>query len=254
MGTNKHPRLRWQPAEITIGDSVIPLAVARTDTRETLALSVHPSGDVSVIAPKGERLKRIVELVSCKGEWIVKQREYFRQLHRSWPRQFISGESYYYLGRQYRLKVKRSRSKSVTARTQMLGGRLEITVPRDVAKAQQPDFVRQQLVAWYQTRAASQLAVVASRFCQTIGIETPPILIRDFARRWGSANDNGRLAFNWRIVMAPRPLIAYVAAHEVCHLIHNDHSADFWRLLERMMPDYESRRIQLAIEGAKFQL
>lgn len=54
--------------------------------------------------------------------------------------------------------------------------------------------------------------------------------------------------------MAPRRLFDYVAAHEVCHLVYNDHSQDFWRLLGRVMPDYESRRVELAIEGAKFQL
>lgn len=254
MGTNKHQRLRWQQAEITIGDTVVPLSVTRTGNRETLALSVHPGGDVSVVAPKGERLSRIVDLVSGKSEWIIKQQEYFRQLHRSWPRKFISGESYYYLGRQFRLKVNRSRSKSVSANTQMIAGRMEVTVPHGVSLAKQPEFVRQQMIGWYQEKAALQLKVAANRYCQAIGIDTPKVLIRDFSRRWGSANQNGRLAFNWRIVMAPRQLIDYVAAHEACHLIHNDHSADFWRLLERIMPEYESRRGRLAIEGAKFQL
>lgn len=87
-----------------------------------------------------------------------------------------------------------------------------------------------------------------------LGVEASEVVIRNYSQRWGSATQNGRLAFNWRIIKAPRPLIDYVAAHEACHLIHNDHSADFWRLLERIMPDYESRRLQLAINGAKFPL
>ncbi|WP_404310944.1 M48 metallopeptidase family protein [Neorhodopirellula lusitana] len=62
------------------------------------------------------------------------------------------------------------------------------------------------------------------------------------------------MTFNWRIVMAPRRLIEYVTAHEACHLIHNNHSQGFWRLLARVMPDCETRRIELAVEGAKFQL
>jgi predicted metal-dependent hydrolase len=53
--------------------------------------------------------------------------------------------------------------------------------------------------------------------------------------------------------MAPRRLTEYVVAHELCHLIHHDHTRTFWRLLERLMPDYESRRVELAIHGAKFQ-
>lgn len=235
------------------------MSVTRTEDRQTLALSVHPGGEVTVAAPKGERLSRIVEAVAGKSEWIIRQQEYFRQIHRTWPRRFVSGESYYYLGRQFRLKVTRSRRKHQSAAVQMAAGKLNVLVSKEVGANEQAEFVRSQMVTWYRERTQTHLAQVVSRFCDTLGVGEPAIRVRDFSRRWGSAQPaaNGScdtLTFNWRIVMAPRRLIEYVAAHEACHLIHNDHSQDFWRLLARVMPDCETRRIELAIEGAKFQL
>ena len=70
----------------------------------------------------------------------------------------------------------------------------------------------------------------------------------------GQLGADGRVSFNWRIIMAPKRLVEYVVAHELCHLKYNDHSRDFWRLLERAMPDYERRRAELAVVGPKFDL
>ena len=235
------------------------MSVTRTEDRQTLALSVHPGGEVTVAAPKGERLTKIVEAVAGKSEWIIRQQEYFRQIHRTWPRRFVSGESFYYLGRQFRLKVTRNRRKHQSAAVQMAAGKLNVLVPKEVGSHEQADFVRNQMVDWYRERTQLQMSQVVCRFCDTLGLGEPVIRVRDFSRRWGSAqpaakDSSDTLTFNWRIVMAPRRLIEYVAAHEACHLIHNDHSQDFWRLLARVMPDCETRRIELAIEGAKFQL
>ncbi len=260
LATKRHQPIRWQKSELKIGDSIVPMSVTRTEGRRTIALSVHPDGKVTVAAPKGQSLNTIIQAVSGKGEWIIVQQEYFRQLHRSWPRQFVSGESYYYLGRQIKLKVIRSRSTERPPQTQMTGGRLIVTIPKETPKDVESAFVRGQLVEWYRERTRTQISSTVARYACLLGLSTPEVRVREFSRRWGSAtspspkNDRGVLLFNWRIVMAPRRLFDYVAAHEVCHLVHNDHSQDFWRLLSRVMPDYESRRVELAIEGAKFQL
>jgi predicted metal-dependent hydrolase len=64
----------------------------------------------------------------------------------------------------------------------------------------------------------------------------------------------GEVRFNWRIIMAPLPLVDYVVAHEVCHLKLKNHSPAFWRLLRRLMPDYERRRERLPLLGVQLQL
>lgn len=205
-------------------------------------------------APKGLRLTKIERAVSEKADWILQQQESFRQLQRGFPRQFVSGESYYYMGRQYRLKVRRSRARNAVAEIRLYGGCFEVVVPSWVSPEERSDVVKRQLLGWYRCRAQEMLPEIIRRCCQSLSLEQPTVSIRHMSKRWGSCNGDNRIIINWRILMAPRRLTEYVVAHELVHLIHHDHSRAFWRLLERIMPDYETRRQELAIHGAKYQL
>ena len=90
-------------------------------------------------------------------------------------------------------------------------------------------------------------------FAGRLGDASPTVLIRDQAKRWGSCSRKGELRFNWRVILAPLPLVDYVVAHEVCHLKLKNHSAAFWRLLRRLLPDYERRRERLRVLGVQFR-
>lgn len=91
-------------------------------------------------------------------------------------------------------------------------------------------------------------------YSQQLGWAPQAVYIRDQRSRWGSCNLKGELRFNWRLMMAPSPLLDYVVAHEVCHLLIFDHSPAFWRLLGKIMPDYEERRRRLALTGHQYEL
>lgn len=243
-----------QSGQLQYGGSQIGFEVTRSGARDTIAVSVHPDGAVAVAAPKGIRLKRIQEAVSDKASWILQQQEAFRQLQRGFPRQFISGECFYYMGRQHKLKVRRSRAKDAVAEIRLYGGRFDVLVPSVVATEERAEFVRSLLVDWYRGRAAEMLPALVAHYSTSLGITEPALSVRQMAKRWGSSNGTDRITINWRILMAPRRLTEYVVAHELVHLVHNDHSRKFWRLLERLMPDSENRRQELAIHGAKYQL
>lgn len=244
--------MRKQEAVLVYGTSRIPYSIKRFPNRESIAVTVHPAGNVTVKAPKGTRSARIDSAVHSKASWIVQQQESFRQLQRGYPKKFVSGESFYYLGRQYQLKVRRSRAANAELGIRMFAGRLNVVVPGNIDRAVQPAIARRLVVDWYRKRAARFLGDACTQFAESVAIESPEVRIREMSSRWGSCSAAGWVAFNWRIIMAPRRLIEYVAAHEVCHLLQNDHSKDFWRLLENVLPDYETRRMELAITGAKF--
>ena len=74
--------------------------------------------------------------------------------------------------------------------------------------------------------------------------------MKTLKQRWGSCTKDGALVFNWKIILAPIGIVDYVVVHELCHLIHHDHSADFWKLMARMMPDYPERKEWLRVNGA----
>lgn len=238
---------------ITFGATQITYSISRSDKRNTIAVTVHPDGSVSVTAPKGTRRAMISSTIEAKAEWILRQQEIFRQHQNGYSKEYVSGESFYYLGRQYKLKVERNRSEAVPTRVSMTRGQFWVSVQQNVADAERPEHIRHTLVSWYRERAKEHIPAITEKFATSLGLEYSGVRIRDMKKRWGSAN-NQELSFSWKIIMAPRRLVEYVVAHELCHLVHDDHSRDFWRLLERVMPDYERRRVELAIIGPKFDL
>lgn len=105
------------------------------------------------------------------------------------------------------------------------------------------------LAAWLKERARQRLVPAAHRYAEALGCRPTAISLRDTRSRWGSCSSAGRLAFSWRLAMAPPEVQDYVAAHEAAHLREMNHSARYWAHVERLMPDYAPRRAWLRKEG-----
>lgn len=110
------------------------------------------------------------------------------------------------------------------------------------------------VAAFLKHLARDRLAVACDRHAAALGRGFSTIALRDTRSRWGSCTADGRLMFSWRLAMAPPEVLDYVAAHEVAHLAHMDHSARFWAVVERLMPDYRMRRDWLRRHGADLML
>lgn len=107
------------------------------------------------------------------------------------------------------------------------------------------------LERWYRSQARSEIAPRIARATTALDVTTPTSLaIRNQRTRWGSCSTTGTLSFNWRLVLAPEPVLDYVVWHEACHLVVMDHSRRFWALVERHMPDYREPRRWLRRNGA----
>ena len=246
--------MRQQAGKVRFGTTTIGYSISRSGNRSTIAVTVHPDGTVSVVAPLGIRRTKVVEAVAKKATWILQQQEYFRRQHDGYAKQFVSGESFFYLGRQYKLKVKQIQTDGQPSQVRLVRGQLLVTVPYTLDPITRAMAIRNGLIQWYRDKACEHIPRMAALFSSRLGLKYATVQIRELKQRWGSARANGRVNFNWRIIMATKKLVGYVVAHELCHLRHHDHSRDFWRLLERAMPDYERRRDKLAIVGPKFDL
>lgn len=97
--------------------------------------------------------------------------------------------------------------------------------------------------------ARARLAAACLRHGAVLGRPHRALILRDTRSRWGSCTHDGRLMFSWRLAMAPPDVLDYVAAHEVAHLAHMDHSPDFWRLVERLKPGHAPHRAWLRRHG-----
>ena len=99
------------------------------------------------------------------------------------------------------------------------------------------------------TLARAHVTDTARREAARIGVSYRRIAIRDTRSRWGSCSSRGTLSFSWRLALAPRDVLDYVVVHELCHLVHHDHSRRFWSLVESVRPDYHSQRDWLNAHG-----
>lgn len=188
-------------------------------------------GAVSVVVPKDLDGERISQILSDKRQWINNKIDLHRDVAPVRASDYVSGEGFAYLGRNYRLKVEAGHFAPV----KLVQGRLVVTVPNG---EDQPHMVRNALVRWYKHHAKIKLNEKVNRYAAIVGVEPNGIGIKTFKSRWGSCSAKGKIDFNWKIIMAPNRVVDYVVVHELCHLIQHDHSPQFWKLVERVMPDF----------------
>jgi predicted metal-dependent hydrolase len=227
---------------VTWGTTQIPYQVRRSARRATVSLTIDPRDGLLVTAPQTTPLSKLDAVVKAKARWIVSR----LKLHDELPppllaREFISGESFLYLGRQCRLRLLSGEPARPVA---LHGGWLELPIPKGLSPKEQGAYARTALVAWYKRLAAERLPTWARLFADKLGAPLTEVLIADQTKRWGSCA-SCVLRFNWRIIQAPRSLIDYVLAHEAVHLVHEHHGREFWATLGRILPDYEERKTRL---------
>ena len=211
--------------------------IIRTERRKTADIRVE-EGAVSVVVPANLALSRVDELLKDKRTWIREKLSLQQEAQPVSEKQFVSGESFPYLGRNYRLKVHDGPFQPV----KLLRGYLHVSVP---SGAKSPQMVRNALIRWYKAQAERKLLEKAARLAPVIGVKPKSVSVRSFKSRWGSCSAKGDIQFNWRVVMAPNSVCDYVVIHELCHLVHHDHSADFWKYLGRYAGSYNIQKVWL---------
>lgn len=105
------------------------------------------------------------------------------------------------------------------------------------------------VAAYLKHLAHARLVPACDRHAARLGRKFRAISLRDTRSRWGSCTHDGRLMFSWRLAMAPPMVLDYVAAHEVAHLAHMDHSDEFWATTAHLVPDYRHHRNWLKQNG-----
>lgn len=224
--------------------------IIRRPRRKTASISVKPDCSVRVVVPASLPEHKIVDLVKRKSNWIINKIIHFQEIKKSHKvKEYVSGESFTYLGRNYRLKVV-----SGDGDVKLVNGRFYVPVPSETSDKDRDSIVVQQLTNWYAEHAMDRLIEKTKRYGQQIGVSPTSVGIKGFRSRWGSCHSDGRIYFNWRIIIAPHSIVDYVVVHELCHLVHNDHGKKFWKLLESIIPDYAARKQWLKVHGSSLIL
>lgn len=206
-----------------------------------VAIHVEPDGSVQVDAPTAAPMAEVLAAVKKRSRWICQHVNSAKaRLAHVLPREYVSGESLYYLGRRYRLKIIVNPTDSVEAR--MRGAFIIVVVQKHDTTT-----IRSALDAWYRQRArevfAQRLPVIVEPL--QWAHELPLVRLRFMRRQWGSCSPSGRITLNPWLVRAPREAIDYVLLHEVCHLKHHNHSRAFYSMLDRHMPNWRKIKERL---------
>lgn len=206
--------------------------------RKTLGITVTPDMEVLVKAPENTSIEKVKEKLRKKAPWIIKQLSFFLSFQPKTPqRKYISGETHLYLGRQYRLQIKIGNEESV----KLKGRFIEVTTSE---KSRAKDLLNE----WYLQHARIKFHAVAQPLIEKFKkhkVEPSSIVLRDMSTRWGSCTPKGKIILNPELIKAPRGCIEYVIIHELCHLIHHDHTQKFIDLQSKEMKDWEKWKMKL---------
>ena len=232
----------------------IPVRVRRSRRRRTrIGLAFDPAGVLILEAPMDTTDEELAAVVSEHGRWL-RHRLASVQAEAACvsPPKYSEGELLQYLGEAYELAVERG-SRRVSRREKEsqlrlfqdvrgIVGHIVVRLPDP-----QPRFVKKALDRWYKGRAKELFAASLQRWRQLPWMDgwSGDWGVRYMRSQWGSCSASGRLALNTHLVKVPERLIDYVVLHELCHLVHHDHSPRFYGLMRTHMADWEVRRQEL---------
>lgn len=229
---------------IDFGSKKIKFRLAYSQ-RKSLGITVTPEMEILVKAPVGAALDKIHEKLRKKAPWILKQLSYFLSFQPKTPaRKYIGGESHLYLGRQYRLLVQRYKLRIENEQVKIKSGFLEVYTDN-------PSNVEKLVKNWYRRRAEQKLREIAlpliESFAKRHNIIIPPenFVLRQMPTRWGSCTAKGKIIVNPELIKAPAGCIEYVILHELCHLVHRNHTQRFFDLQTKEMHDWAKWKTRL---------
>lgn len=212
---------------------------ARLSSR--IRIHVHPDGSVGVETPTNADVDLVRAAVQMRARWIFANLDANKDARTyALPRDYRSGETHFYLGRRYRLKL--SAGTGAPSSVKLIGGCIEVTVPVDDQAA-----IKRRLNQWYRVRAVEyftrRLDVIAGRLDWIAA--APPMKLVAMQKQWGTCSPSGSIGLNPALIRAPRHCIDYVLTHELCHLKEHNHSRRFYALLEAHCPKWVDTKSEL---------
>ena len=210
--------------------------------RKTFSLTVCPDMGIVLRCPIDAEKDRIEAFLKKKWKWLNKQLNFFNKFQRNrYEKEYISGESFLYLGRQYKLIVKKTKDNKIV----LLKGKLLLDTRNPIFDGNNN---KKLIEKWYRYRAN---IIFHERFEEILGhfnyLKTFKLSIRKMNKRWGSFVNKGIVVLNPLLIHVPKYCIDYVVAHELCHVKYKHHNKKFYNLLIKIMPDWEKRKDRLEL-------
>jgi hypothetical protein len=206
--------------------------------RKTLNISVERDRSIVVRAPHYLTADKIDIIVQSKSHWIKEKLNHSQK----YPlvadnKEFVSGETLMYLGKNYQLLVVDEKFEGI-----------EFDQRFKISKSNQPK-ANELFKKWYLKQALIKIEPLATKYAKSLGVQFNQFKTSEMKYRWGSCTPANNIIFNWRIIKAPIYVLEYLVAHELVHLMENNHTARFWNILSIQVPNYEKAKNWLKKNG-----
>lgn len=226
----------------------IDYTLIHSDRRKTVSIFIERDGSVLVRAPATLSTPDLERILEEKRYWIYRSLAEWRDLNAAQTtREFVNGETFLYLGRNYQLRWAPA-DQSVPL--MLKGGYFYLR--RSATGAIEP---AQAFKDFYRTKGRERIPPRVDHYRRQLGVQVNEIHIMELGNRWAScSNQQARLNFHWKCMMAPVRILDYIIVHELAHLIVPDHSPAFWNQIDKILPDYQDRQHWLRHHGAGMDL
>lgn len=241
------------------------LPIVRTTRKKSIALKTRPSG-VAILVPKHFSNKRLLALLTGHHEWLQKTLKTLELRHASYRPMSLfrgkEGDVLEFLGAKTIFRIQHKEPSP----HETLAEKVADVLIKDKAcslywnelhygKLSAEEYATQacrNIQTFMQTQAVAYLEPKLAHYAQQIGVQPKSLTVKGYKSRWGSCYADGRIQFNWRLMQAPAWVVDYVVVHELCHLVHANHSKAFWDLVNHHYPQTPEAKRIMKIHGARW--
>lgn len=227
--------------------------------RKNISLKVSPKENIQIIAPNKVSKDLLKKVLKDNSNWILSKLNKFKTFDDNFlKRDYVDDEIYYYMGKQYRLKIlkdmnfQNKNNKSYNY-IEIKGNNLEIRTNN-----WEKDYIKESLKKWYKLRSEEiimdRIDFLRKESKDFRSIEPSLVKVKEQKKIWGSCNTSKTIYINSKISMLPLDAIDYIIAHEFCHIIYMNHSKDFYALVQKIIPNYKEIVSWLKENNYKFVL
>ena len=222
----------------------IDIAIEKTDRRKTVSIFIERDGSVRVLAPSTATEEKIENAVRAKEYQIFKKIAKWKELNQGKVnREFVNGQSFLYLGRNYRLSIVENQQEPLKIR----GGSFHL----DKNHLSKADKIFKE---FYKEKAEQKIIERLKLIQEKFQLKPTSVKVSELQNRWASWTPKNGLNFHWKCAMAPVPVLDYIITHEMVHLKYPNHSTEFWNELDKKMPNYREHENWLKQNGVKMSL
>ncbi|NLO98618.1 MAG: M48 family metallopeptidase, partial [Peptococcaceae bacterium] len=219
--------------QLKIGNTFIEYELYKSKRAKKVSITIK-NHKVRVAVPLELSLDYAKNFVEKHKEWILKQYQKQCSQIQSPPKKYLPGDKLLYRGRNYPLKYVETNNSKYYAH--FFGSRIVVYIPPGLEPDKRSALGKKLIEQWYKSQAKKILSEQVNYYSKLLGIPFNQLRIKEQKTIWGSCSSKGNINLNWRIIMAPNQVAAYVIIHELTHLNYMNHTKEFWQKVEQYMP------------------